>query len=78
MSRPDILRAQPPGQHHQAAAGLLEKLIAAVRPEFGAGEIAFDPADPVFGGAICRVSFLPADGAGRPGPVRRSPRPVDR
>jgi len=30
--------------------------------------IAFDPADPVFGGAVCK-----ADGAGRAGPVRRPP-----
>ena len=64
MSRPDILRAQPPGQHHQAAAGLLGKLIAAVRPEFRAGEIAFDPADPVFGGAICRVASCPRTARG--------------
>jgi len=64
VSRPDILRAQPPGQHHQAAAGLLEKLIAAVRPEFRAGEIAFDPADPVFGGAICRVASCPRTARG--------------
>ena len=57
---------------HRAPAGLLEKLVAAVRPEFRAGELAFDPADPVFGGAICRVA--PARGRpGRPGTVRRSP-----
>ena len=35
--------------------GLLGKLMAAVRPEFRADELVFDPADPVFGGGICRV-----------------------
>ena len=64
MSRPDILRAQPAGQHHRAAAGLLEKLMAAVRPEFRAGELAFDPADPVFGGPICRVASCPRTARG--------------
>jgi hypothetical protein len=37
------------------AAGWLEKLMAAVRPEFRAGVLAFDPADPVFGGESCLV-----------------------
>ena len=46
----------------RAPAGLLEKLMAAVRPEFRAGVLAFDPADPVFGGGTCRVS-----GCSRPG-----------
>ena len=40
---------------HRALAGLLEKLMAAVRPEFRAGVVVFDPADPVFGGDACRV-----------------------
>jgi hypothetical protein len=35
--------------------GLLGKLMAAVRPEFRADELVFDPADPVFGGGVCRV-----------------------
>ncbi|MGH3235237.1 MAG: tyrosine-type recombinase/integrase [Streptosporangiaceae bacterium] len=39
----------------RAAAGVLEKLMAAVRPEFRAGVLVFDPADPVFGGAACLV-----------------------
>ena len=52
MSGPDAAGA---GQY-RAPAGLLEKLMAAVRPEFRAGELVFDPADPVFGGAICRVA----------------------
>src|SRR5258706_10500075 len=30
--------------------GLLGRLMAAVRPEFRADELVFDPADPVFGG----------------------------
>jgi len=35
--------------------GLLAALMAAVRPDFRADELVFDPADPVFGGALCRV-----------------------
>jgi len=38
-----------------APAGLLEKLAVAVRPEFRADVLVFDPADPVFGGDLCRV-----------------------
>ena len=33
--------------------GLLEKLIAAVRPEFRTDVLVFDPRDPVFGGPAC-------------------------
>jgi len=36
-------------------AGLVEKLMAAVRPEFRADVLVFDPRDPVFGGTACRV-----------------------
>jgi integrase len=43
------------GAQHRAPAGLLEKLMAAVRPEFRGGILVFDPAGPVFGGAACRV-----------------------
>ncbi len=35
--------------------GLLEKLVAAVRPEFRAGTLVIDPDDTVFGGPPCRV-----------------------
>jgi integrase len=35
--------------------GLLERLLAAVRPEFRADVLIFDPRDPVFGGPPCRV-----------------------
>jgi integrase len=35
--------------------GLLEKLMAAVRPEFRRDVVVFAPDDPVFGGAVCRV-----------------------
>ena len=47
-----------PGQARQyrAPAGLLEKLMAAVRPEFRAADLVFDPRDPVFGGPPCAVS----------------------
>ena len=58
MSRP----AGQPGSAASAAAGqragspgLLEKLAAAVRPEFRADVLVFDPADPVFGGDPCVV-----------------------
>lgn len=52
MSRPGT-----PGQagERRAPAGLLEKLLAAVRPEFRADVLVFDPADPVFGGGACLV-----------------------
>jgi integrase len=43
-------------RQHRAPAGLLEKLMAAVRPEFRAGDLVFDPRDPVFGGPPCAVS----------------------
>ena len=59
MSRP----AGPvPGATGQprVPAGLLEKLLAAVRPEFRADELAFGLDDPVFGGDRCR-----AGGCGR-------------
>jgi hypothetical protein len=36
--------------------GLLASLMAAVRPEFRADELAFDPQDPVFGGKLCLVT----------------------
>ena len=57
MSRPGDLSAAEPGQARQyrAPAGLLEKLMAAVRPEFRAGDLVFDPRDPVFGGPPCAV-----------------------
>ena len=37
-------------------AGLLEKLVAAVRPEFRGEVLVFDPRDPVFGGPPCMVA----------------------
>jgi integrase len=37
------------------SAGLLEKLVASIRPEFRAEVLVFDPRDPVFGGACCAV-----------------------
>ena len=58
MSRPGNPDAAEPGQARQyrAPAGLLEKLMAAVRPEFRAEDLVFDPRDPVFGGPPCAVS----------------------
>jgi hypothetical protein len=35
--------------------GLLEKLMTAVRAEFRADVLVFDPAGPVFGGTVCRI-----------------------
>jgi integrase len=45
--------------------GLLEKLMAGVRPEFRAEVIAVDPADLVFGGPPCRVPGCPRVGRSR-------------
>ena len=63
MSHPGNPDAAEPRQARQyrAPAGLLERLMAAVRPEFRAEDLVFDPRDPVFGGPPCAVS-----GCGRP------------
>ncbi len=37
-------------------AGLLEKLLAAIRPEFRRDDLIFDPRHPVFGGPACAVT----------------------
>jgi integrase len=50
-----------PAREYRGPAGLREKLMAAVRPEFRARDLVFDPRDPVFGGPPCAVS-----GCGRP------------
>ena len=44
-----------PGRPDDPAPGLLGKLVAAVRPEFRADVLVFDPADPVFGRGVCVV-----------------------
>jgi hypothetical protein len=44
-----------PGHTDVPAPGLLGKLVAAVRPEFRADVLVFDPADPVFGRGVCLV-----------------------
>jgi integrase len=49
---------------YRAPAGLPEKLMAAVRPEFRADELAFDPRDPVFGGKPCLVPACERPAAG--------------
>ena len=51
----------------QVPAGLLEKLMAAVRPEFRAGVLTFDPRDPVSGGPPCAVP-----GCERPARIRNT------
>jgi len=58
VSRPGNSDAAEPGQARQyrAPAGLLEKLMAAVRPEFRASDLVFGPRDPVFGGPPCGVN----------------------
>jgi integrase len=55
VSRPGAAETGQAGQY-RAPAGLLEKLMAAVRPEFRAGDLVFDPRDPVFGGPACAVN----------------------
>jgi len=47
-------------------AGLLEKLLAVIRPEFRREVLVFDPGDPVFGGPPCAVPEC-----GRPARCRR-------
>jgi hypothetical protein len=52
---------QPAGRGADAGpvsrpVGLLAKLMAAVRPEFRAADLVFDPRDPVFGGPPCAVA----------------------
>jgi integrase len=54
-----------PAQADAGRLGLLERLMAAVRPEFRGEELVFDPAGPVFGGRLCRVP-----GCGRTGRAR--------
>jgi hypothetical protein len=64
VSGPAYPDAGEAGQH-RAPAGLLEKLMAAVRPEFRAGVLVFDPADPVFGGELCLVDGCARTARGR-------------
>ncbi len=45
-----------PGLPDVPVSGLLGKLAAAVRPEFRADVLVFDPADPVFGRGVCLVA----------------------
>ena len=49
----EAIQPDPAGISHP---GLLAKLMAAVRPEFRADDLAFDPRHPVFGGPPCAVS----------------------
>ena len=59
MSRPGGQPLPADGTRPQGRSGpggLLEKLLAAVRPEFRADELVFDPGDPVFGGQRCRIA----------------------
>ncbi len=60
MSRPGV-PGPGPARQYRVPAGLLEKLMAAVRPQFRADDLVFDPRDPVFGGPPCAVA-----GCGRP------------
>ena len=71
--------------HCRVPAGLLEKLMAAVRPEFRADDLVFDPRDPLLRRAALRserlrppapqpgtvhLALAPVAGSGRPGPGR--------
>jgi integrase len=47
--------AGQPAREPAAYPGLLEALMAAVRPGFRGGLLGFDPRDPVFGGPACMV-----------------------
>src|ERR1022692_861774 len=55
VSAPGGPDAAEAGQY-RAPAGLLEKLMAAARPEFRSDELVFDQEDPVFGGKLCLVA----------------------
>lgn len=55
----------PDAGEYRVPGGLLEKLMAVVRPEFRADVLAFDAADPVFGSPACMVG-----GCGRPSSSR--------
>ena len=56
MSRenPDSAEPGQGSRQYRAPAGLLEKLMAAVRPEFRAADLVFDPRDPVSEGPRAR------------------------
>jgi hypothetical protein len=60
VSVPGVPDAGVPGEY-RVPGGLLEKLMAAVRPEFRADVLAFDAGDPVFGSPACM-----AGGCARP------------
>ena len=63
--------AGPDAGEYRVPGGLLEKLMAVVRPEFRADVLAFDAADPVFGSPACMVGGC-APPVQQPGTVRRS------
>jgi integrase len=66
VSAPSAQAAAGSGPRERPARvhGLLEKLLAAVRPEVRQDVLAFGPEDPVFGGPSCKVA-----GCGRSGRV---------
>jgi integrase len=64
VSAPSGRTAASPREQPARAHGLLEKLLAAVRPEFRQDILAFGPDDPVFGGPPCKVA-----GCGRSGRI---------
>lgn len=55
MTGPHTVGADSSPTQAQRPAGLLQKLIAVVRPEFRSDVLVFDPHDPVFGGPACAV-----------------------
>ena len=65
MSRRDDAGVPAAGGRTARPAGLLEKLIATIRPEFRSDDLVFDPRDPVFGGPPCAVSWCERPGRAR-------------
>jgi site-specific recombinase XerD len=57
VNEPD--EAAWPAPDRESGRGLLQKLVAAVRPEFRSDVLTFDPADPVFGAPRCRIAGCP-------------------
>ncbi len=53
------------GEPDARPAGLLARLMAAVRPGFRGEVLGFDPRDPVFGGALCLVDQCGRTGRNR-------------
>jgi hypothetical protein len=63
--RGPVVSAQQPAQPPAPGrAGLVERLMATVRPEFRSAVLEFGATDPVFGGGACRVPACPRSARG--------------